>query len=111
MIDEKKLIEAMNDRFNEKFGKVSDTLAEGFMQKEKLIREQPKVGEWIPCSEYEIKDEWEEVLCCDNHKQLLIGNLYDDDKSETGYTCESEATIMFNVVAWMPLPKAYEVEE
>ena len=31
----------MNDRYNEKVNNVPDNLAEGFMQMEKLIKEQP----------------------------------------------------------------------
>lgn len=43
MIDEKLLLKQMDKTFKEKHGQVSDTLAEGFMQMDKLIREQPKL--------------------------------------------------------------------
>lgn len=43
LIDADKLIEDMNDRYNEKVNNVPDNLAEGFMQMEKLIKEQPTV--------------------------------------------------------------------
>ena len=44
MIDEKKLIEDIKECYTEEF------LAEyGF---DKLVEAQPKVGEWIPCSDY-----------------------------------------------------------
>ena len=41
LIDADKLIEIMDDRYKEKVNKVPDNLAEGFMQMEKLIKEQP----------------------------------------------------------------------
>ena len=41
LIDADKLINVMNDRYNEKVNNVPDNLAEGFMQMEKLIKEQP----------------------------------------------------------------------
>ena len=41
LIDADKLIESMSDRYNEKVNNVPDNLAEGFMQMEKLIKEQP----------------------------------------------------------------------
>ena len=43
LIDADKLINVMNDRYNEKVNNVPDNLAEGFMQMEKLIKEQPTV--------------------------------------------------------------------
>lgn len=41
LVDADKLIECTNSRYNEKKGIVPDNLAEGFMQMEKLIKEQP----------------------------------------------------------------------
>ena len=41
LINADKLIECMNSRYNEKKDIVPDNLAEGFMQMEKLIKEQP----------------------------------------------------------------------
>ena len=43
LIDADKLIKAMYDRYDEKVKKVPDNLAEGFMQVDKLIKEQPTV--------------------------------------------------------------------
>lgn len=41
LIDADKLIDSMDDRYKEKVNNVPDNLAEGFMQMEKLIKEQP----------------------------------------------------------------------
>ena len=47
MINEKKLLEEMDSRYEEKVGIVPDNLAEGFLQMEKLIKEQPKLEDKI----------------------------------------------------------------
>ena len=41
LIDADALVKAMDKRYKEKSGIVQDNLAEGFMQMEKLIKEQP----------------------------------------------------------------------
>ena len=41
LIDADKLIDSMDDRYKGKVNNVPDNLAEGFMQMEKLIKEQP----------------------------------------------------------------------
>lgn len=41
LISRSALLEAMDERYKEKKGIVQDNLAEGFMQMEKLIKEQP----------------------------------------------------------------------
>jgi hypothetical protein len=41
LIDADKLIDSMDDRYKEKVNNVPDILAEGFMQMEILIKEQP----------------------------------------------------------------------
>lgn len=61
--------------------------------------------EWIPCSE-EIPDS--EVLCCDDVGHIMIGYVFSE---ADGYVAESEGVIMFNVVAWMSLPKPYKKEK
>lgn len=43
LIDADKLIDSMDDRYKEKVNNVPDNLAEGFIQMEKLIKEQPTV--------------------------------------------------------------------
>ena len=61
LIDADKLIESMNDRYNEKVNNVPDNLAEGFMQMEKLIKEQPtayNVDKVVEQLEEEAFDMW-----------------------------------------------------
>lgn len=51
LIDVDVLLNVMDERYKEKQDIVPDNLAEGFMQMEKLIKEQPIVNTWVPCSE------------------------------------------------------------
>ena len=62
--------------------------------------------EWIPCSER--LPEVFYVLCCDNHGEMIIANLFACDDSDTGFSAESEDCYMYNCVAWMPLPEPYK---
>lgn len=62
--------------------------------------------EWIPCSE-RLPEEFY-VLCCDNHGEMIIANLFACDDSDTGFSAESEDCYMYNCVAWMPLPEPYK---
>jgi hypothetical protein len=66
------------------------------------------MSEWIPITK-SIPDK--EVLCCNSHKDMLMGYVYADNESNTGYAAESEGCILMDVTAWMPLPKPYREEE
>lgn len=63
--------------------------------------------EWIPCSERLPEDE---ALCCDVHQNLMFGYVFTSEKSNTGYSAESEHEYMYDCVAWMPLPSPYKGE-
>lgn len=101
MIDEKKLIEDIKECYTEEF------LAEyGF---DKLVEAQPKVGEWIPCSERFPSVEDKQYIICDKQGIVLTcswtkagWNTYITfgGKYETSYRFD-------DVIAWMPLPNAY----
>lgn len=69
--------------------------------------EQRKTGKWIPCSEtVDIPDH--EVLACDKYGEYLVGLLaYEDEQ----WLCESEETMMYDPIAWMPLPEIYRGEQ
>ena len=69
-----------------------------------------KAQQWIPCSETERLPE-NEVLCCDVHQNLMIGYVFKSEKSNTGYNAESEHEYMYDCIAWMELPEAYEPQE
>lgn len=64
-----------------------------------------KAQQWIPCSERLPEGD---VLCCDIHKNLMIGYVFVSESSNTGYNAESECEYMYDCIAWMPLPEPYE---
>lgn len=80
----------------------------------KTIEEQPRVGEWTPCSErLPVPNEYDETGKF--FKAYLV-----QDKRETMYTAlwNGENWLLWtrnirieNVIAWMPLPLAYKEGE
>ena len=63
-------------------------------------------GGWIPCSE-RLPEKYT-VLCCDRYGEILVGHPYFDEVSDTNYSAESENEMMYNCVAWQPLPEPYK---
>ena len=61
---------------------------------------------WIPCSE-RLPEEYT-VLCCDKYGEMIIGHPYFDEVSDTNYSAESDNEMMYNCVAWQPLPEPYK---
>lgn len=60
---------------------------------------------WIPCGE-RLPDN--EVLCCDNHGEMMLGYVFACDDGKTPYSAENEHEYMYDCVAWMPLPEPYK---
>lgn len=73
----------------------------------KMLMEFPPVQlepQWTPCNNtIDIPDY--EILCCDKRGNELIGWLF---YSNGQWVCESNGEIMYNTIAWMPLPKPYK---
>lgn len=105
MIDEKKLIEQLKGYKSE--WKLAEPFHEGIASGLQIAIEatekQPKVGEWIPCSE-RLPEENIPVITCDKNGWISvnINSPYVGKKNdfECGY-----------YVAWMPLPEPYRGEE
>ena len=103
MIDEKVLLEEIRKRSCAYGEEILDYV-------EWLIEKQPKVGEWIPCSE-RLPEEYTEVLGCDRYGDSYIVKLYDTKiygkvwkqwgGGELRLTC---------IIAWQPLPQPYKGE-
>lgn len=65
---------------------------------------------WIPCSETaDIPDH--EVLCCDLRGNMLIGYLYTDENSDTGFGAESDGVCLVDCVAWREMPEPWRGDE
>ena len=124
MIDEKKLIEERPEWLNpdcvgnEEYNKGWNACNKYWCN---TIKRQPKVGEWIPCSErlpelhrvdmqssgeyYMISDS---VIITDGESIGLTKYEVDDDDRKGWLECEFEGNE--DVVAWMPLPEPYKGE-
>ncbi len=126
MIDEKKLINNLTIR-REKLRYISivalhnnmnyvDTIINEINSIIDIINEQPKVGDWIPCSE-RLPEEEEPVLVqwekYDRHLNITITYLdvmwLDDAEEEVFETINGVPN--GKVVAWMPLPEPWKGEE
>ena len=71
----------------------------------KLPSAQPE-QQWIPCSEtIDIPDY--KVLACDKYGGMMIGYLVYNKQ----WICESETELMYDSIAYMPLPKPYKEDD
>ena len=61
---------------------------------------------WIPCSE-RLPEEYT-VLCCDKYGEMIVGHPYFDEVSNTNYSSESDNEMMYNCIAWQPLPEPFK---
>lgn len=75
------------------------------------------VPKWIPCSERlpEIKGHYvsETCLVCLDNGAIGFSELQENIFGQVGWPCEREDDYhepLGDVIAWMPLPKPYEVE-
>ena len=75
------------------------------------------VPQWIPCSERlpEIKGHYvsETCLVCLDNGTIGFSELQENIFGQVGWSCEREDDYhepLGDVIAWMPLPKPYEVE-
>ena len=69
------------------------------------VAEEYKDG-WTPCSE-RLPEEYT-VLCCDKYGEMIVGHPYFDEVSNTNYSAESDNEMMYNCVAWQPLPEPFK---
>lgn len=111
MIDEKKLIEAIDEDF------CDDCLPCGgscrYAELVKLIRKQPKVGEWIPCSERLPNPKGNEefvrveVTIQGKEKNVNMPAFY-YYRIHKFFPWNIGGSPLKNVIAWMPLPEPYK---
>lgn len=80
------------------------------------LEEQPKVGEWIPCSE-RLPEPWIRVLVSRKHETGITDMPYALDVCTAFYVGEGKwridppkqlKTVSYVIEAWMPWPEPYK---
>lgn len=106
MIDERKLIESVKAYKELGLGKNLHSIVDVII---KIIEAQPKVGEWIPCSERLPEEAGVYRVTClyDDKVYRVKDDLFYSDRT-WGYDNPNRNR---KVIAWKPLEKQYEVKE
>lgn len=100
MIDEKRLLEVLEKNF---YG------IGGVEVLKQIINEQPKVGEWIPCSERLPKHDGDYLIQAINDCEGIYMAVSSYDSQYKSFS--SDGVEDDNAIAWMDLPKMYEVKK
>ena len=121
MIDEKKLIEDIEKEIEFAMKCNMPAMVAGMRQIASVIEEQPKISEWIPCSErlpemhredMEAEGEYyvisDSVIITDGER-VSISEYEIDDGDRRGWLAHDFEEIE-DVIAWMPLPEPYKGE-
>lgn len=111
MIDEKKLIEEIEKI--DLHGRMREYA--GLRVAVDIIKNQPKVGDWIPCSERLPENDNYILLSFENFSLPLVGRYEKDENGGAFYVgdCDEDDTCLANdlfVNAWMQLPEPYKEE-
>lgn len=110
MINEKELIKELRKYADELVtvrGEIE--LANGVLKAIPIVKNQPKVGEWIPCSERlpEISGVYRVTCLYDDKVYRVKYDLFYSDRS-WGYDNRHPNR---KVIAWKPLEKPYKVKD
>ena len=131
------LLNKLDDCYKEKIKVAPDNMAEGFMQVEKLIKQEPSVTptqKWIPVSErlpenvrpvivtwknndpksyyqYIVGKHFTGTACYKNGKWYWYSSKTEDMLAEYGRYDSEEFDEAIECIAWLPLPKPYKESE
>lgn len=113
MINEKKLIEELKENNFDILMTDADCFGLGKCTENviELINKQPKVGEWIPCSEA-LPPKPKENRAFDK-KPVYIVSVNGEDYPHRALwngRCFMDGFLILEAVAWMPLPEPYKGE-
>lgn len=115
MIDEKNLIDAIWDIYNSRYNNASifDTDETNLINKvlgeiQALIDEQPKVGQWIPCSVKMPEEPGEYYVTCGDKVVIAMMPCNANRFFIESKIAEKKGIKGKPITAWMPLPKPYE---
>lgn len=122
MIDEKKLIKELEKIYETDEENIDCTLSDFAYHVFDCIKQQPKVGEWIPVSE-RLPEMHREDMEAEGEYYMISNPVIVTDGQQI-YIAEYEADMDYrygwhsldgedydNIIAWMPLPKPYRPEK
>lgn len=112
MIDEKKLIAEIREKiYPEKFGERCNSLDVIYAILQ-LIDEQPKVNEWIPCSERlpEVSEDTDDEDCPEFNVMIEGASIATTLKYSPDGAWFDDLGQVYEVIVWMPLPETWEGE-
>ena len=99
MIDEKKLIDELKQSGMIVDNEYGNTIVD-------MISNQPKIGEWIPCSK-RLPEKGETVIACTSDG-TFAGQYHEEGwYREYMFFYDSEILVR-EVIAWQPLPEPYQ---
>ena len=107
MIDEKKLIEDIEKEIEFSMKCNMPAMVAGMRQIASIIENQPKIGEWIPCSEQLPEDGYGQTFLLtvkDGKETIVTFAKYQPKYRRFNLT---GARSYWKPVAWMPLPEPY----
>lgn len=113
MIDEKKLIDAIETYAKDKtnIGYWYDRLW-GMRMAIEIINQQPKIGEWILCSERlpEVPEDTDDKDCPEFNVMIKGASIATTLKYSPDGAWFDDLGQVYEVIVWMPLPEPWEGE-
>lgn len=107
MIDENKLIEYINSLPDNSASFVWRSANKIKKELTSIIRHQPKISEWIPCS-IQMPEEDTDVLICIPYDGVDIAYISDGNWRYTRGDELINTIKKANIIAWQPLPELYQ---
>lgn len=121
MIDEKKLIEEIQDHIEKERAKCNQMLEAGlddsvvkynhgeycYVNALHIVQSQPKVGEWIPVSERLPEESGYYLVTIEGASKSTELGYSTTLKSFYEYDYSNQQFESYDILAWMPLPEAY----
>ena len=120
MIDEKKLMKVIEVMVKPlttpdgcgRFDSEIEAYNEGLIDAMEKVNEQPKVGEWIPCSERLPEEGAVVLVSLEKDEDYDWVRLVREGYYDEGYWFDMDgAHYGFEVLAWMPLPEPYKEDK